>query len=103
MRIAKHYLGQIVELKWIDPTTNRVAVSKLPKGHAVLASWTEYGKVFDITDGVVIIAHSIGVEPMDTDDEVCYTSIPEDVVESIIILTPALPVPPSKVPDLDPA
>ena len=99
MRIAKHYLGQIVELKWIDPTTNRVAVSKLPKGHAVLASWTEYGKVFDITDGVVIIAHSIGVEPMDTDDEVCYTSIPEDVIESITILTPALPT--AKSPESD--
>ena len=86
MRIGKQYLGQVVELEWVDPTFSRTVTSKLPRGKLALASWKEYGKVFDVTDGVVIIAHSIGKEPLDPDDDVCYTAIPEEIVLGITIL-----------------
>ena len=89
MKVGKHYLGKIVEVRWSDPNYGKVDLHHLKKGREALASWKEYGYVHDITDGVVVLVHSYGTPPtVDDPDAVCYTSLPEEVIDSITVLVP---------------
>jgi hypothetical protein len=90
MKIGRHYLGKIVEVRWLDPNYGKGDLATLKKGRAALAVWREFGAVHDITDGVVILVHSYGTlnENPDKDDEVCSTALPEELIEAIRVLTP---------------
>jgi len=96
VRIPKSYIGQRVELVWRDPCHNRVDTpagdrSLIPRGYAALATWTEYGILEDITDGVVVICHSIGEDPSHSSerrDALFYTWTHEMLVTKVTILDP---------------
>ena len=91
MRITARYLGKPVRLVWRDPIAScRMSLDRVPKGAQALASWTEYGVVGDITDGIVRVDHSQGENPpLDNDrgHEVMSTWIHEALVENIVELT----------------
>lgn len=61
MKIPRKYLGQYVEIEWLDPfqDTYDVIRGDFPKGRASLGRWKERGVLVDITDGVLVVQHSI--------------------------------------------
>jgi len=82
-------LGRVVEIKWTDPNTDRSAITSLKKGRVALATWTEYGIVYDITDGIVLIVHSMAASPgVEETDEVVRTAVPESLIESLVVFSP---------------
>jgi hypothetical protein len=59
------------------------------EGKEALATWTEYGKIWGIKDGVVILARGIGTDPGgEKPDELERTSIQESVIEELVVLVP---------------
>lgn len=88
MKIGRHHIGKVVEVRWSDPNYGKTDLAALRRGRAALAVWREYGVVHDITDGVVILVHSYGTldEKPDKDDEVCFTALPEDLIDTIRVL-----------------
>ena len=63
MRLPRSVIGQYVELVWRDPgMLGRILLEKAPKGLDGLATWTERGVIDDITDGIVRLIHSIGID-----------------------------------------
>jgi len=89
MNFPRRLLGKIVEVSWVDPCEARLEIDALKTGRAALASWVEYGKVHDISDGVVIIAHSLstkaGMPDNAAPNELSYTAIPEVLIERITV------------------
>jgi len=58
----------------------------MKRGRQALATWDEWGVLHDITDGVVIIAHSYAASPgEDTPDELERTAVPESLIERITV------------------
>lgn len=101
MKVPKSYIGKLVEIQWADPNDDRMALHKLTRGRLALATWREYGLVYDISDGVVMIAHSIGYEAgrpllltappeeaMKGLDELDRTAVQEDLIEKITVFVP---------------
>lgn len=98
MKVGKGYLGKRVELVWRDPCSAQVksndikTYSDVPRGRDVLAIQEEQGVIDDITDGVVRIRHTRGLDsPILGDDQgaiLFYTWVDEQLVESIIVLEP---------------
>lgn len=96
MRIPRSLIGKEVKFLWMDPTGMKVKShvpgdrSSLPRGRGALATWTEYGLLDDVTDGVVRLLQSVGVDgvldPEKTDD---YTIVyvPEVLIEHIYLGT----------------
>lgn len=93
MKVGKHYLGKMVEVVWMDPNYSRMDSMYIQRGRAALVTWKEYGIVYDVTDGVVLLVHSItsnnGMPGMDNHDEISRTALPESLIEAMTILTPA--------------
>ena len=88
MNVPKRLIGRYVEIIWADPNTARGPIETLKKGRIALATWKEYGVVHDITDGVVLIAHSYAMSPGDTEpDEVSRTAVPESLIETVRVFT----------------
>lgn len=91
MNVPRRLIGQVVEIQWKDPGANRSMLHSLKKGRQALATWKEYGVVFDVTDGVVIIGHSLGAEAgvdVDKPDEIYSSAVPEDLIEKIVVFKP---------------
>lgn len=91
MNVPKRLIGSLVELHWKDPGSKRYMLRDMRRGKGALATWQEYGVVYDITEGVVIIAHSLGAEPgepVEKPDEIYCSYIPEDLIEKIIVYKP---------------
>mgnify|MGYP001576008261 FL=1 len=90
MKIGRQLIGKTVAVTYVDPNYGKIELAKLKRGRAALATWTEYGVVHDVSEGVLILIHSIGkLCPDDaTADEVCCTAIPEDIVETMVVLSP---------------
>lgn len=75
----------------MDPGSYKSRLRDMPKGRDALATWREYGLVQDITDGVVIIAHSIGRDAQaTTDDEIHCSAVPEALIEKLTVYQPVL-------------
>lgn len=90
MRVGKQYLGKFVAVRWMDPNYDRVDSDKLKKGREALATWVEYGVIHDITDGVVLIAHSMSSAageppPPENTDEIARTAVHESLIEKITV------------------
>ncbi len=95
MRVGRHYLGKYVEVVWMDPNYDRVDADKILKGRAALATWKERGVIYDITDGIVLVAHSEAVNSGSTAlDEIARTAIHEALIERITVYVPEAPAPP---------
>ena len=89
MRLPRSLLGRVVVLEWADPNAFKGRIRDVRRGRAALATWREFGSVWDITDGVVLLAHSLGRDPGATeDDEVYFSAIPEDNIEKIMTYSP---------------
>jgi hypothetical protein len=89
MNVPRRLIGKIVEVQWMDPCEARLEIDAFKVGRAALASWIEYGKVHDITEGVVVIAHSLstkaGMPDNAAPNELSYTAIPEVLIEKITV------------------
>lgn len=86
MNIPKKLLGRVISIQWMDPNSARGPIEGLKKGRAALATWTEHGVLHDITDGVVLIAHSYAASPGEhAPDEVQRTAVPEDLIEKLTV------------------
>lgn len=89
VRVPRSAIGKCVEVTWRDPNFGRGDIDKLVKGRAALATWKEYGIVHDITDGVVLIAHSYGQNVGQTEpDELARTAVDEAMIEGVTVLVP---------------
>lgn len=91
MKVPKSYMGKYVEIIWRDPNVRRAEMHEVLKGMDALATWSEYGVIQDITDGVILIVHSsarnVGTDPKVT-DEISYTAVHEALVEKIVVFEP---------------
>ena len=95
MKISKALVGKQVRLTWKDPR-NVHLVSKFPqthqdiqRGRQTLATWTEWGRVEDITEGVVHLCQGLAVDPpLETDQqhELTLSIIPEELIEVVVVL-----------------
>ena len=93
MNVPKRLIGQLVEVHWKDPNSARGPIQHAKVGREALATWREFGIIHDITDGVVLIAHSYASspgDPIDRPDEMERTAIHEDFIEKLVVYTPAL-------------
>lgn len=99
MRLSRNLIGKVVEIEWMDPTTCKFKShtpedkSSLPKGRAALATWTEYGLLDDVTDGVVRLLQSIGTDAVVEKERVeDYTAlfVPEALIEKVTVLIPSV-------------
>ena len=92
MKVGKAYLGQIVQLTWLDTAFNHINVNSqgLPlKGRASLARQREYGQIDDVTEVVVRLVHTETTHPGDDKPGGwSITWIPEEVVVEVIVLAP---------------
>ena len=86
MNIPRRLIGRVVKLTWFDPNNARGPIETLKKGREALATWDEFGTIHDVTDGVVLIAHSYATEPGgEKPDEVQRTAVPEALIEKVIV------------------
>lgn len=96
MKIPKNLVGRIVEITWRDPHTgDRMSRRSAPRGYEALATWTEYGVVDDITDGIIRLYHSKAVNPPyegTPQEEIVPSYIHEALVEKIQVLEPVPPL-----------
>jgi len=89
MKVSRALVGRVVEIQWMDPGTFNVDLDKLPLGRAALATWLEWGRLQDVTDGVLLVAHSVGTSAGDKDpDEVHCSAIHEALVEKLTAMSP---------------
>ena len=89
MNIPRRLVGRTVEVTWRDPNSWRGPIELLIKGRPALATWKEYGVLYDVTDGVVLIAHSLARSSgILEDDEIVRTALDESLIESIVVFTP---------------
>lgn len=88
MKVPRTLIGKRVELQWMDPGSFKGRLP-MPLGRAALATWLEHGVVHDVTDGVVILAHSFGRDAQATEvDEIHVSAIPEVLIEKLIVYNP---------------
>lgn len=89
MNIPRRLIGRTVEVTWKDPNSWKGPIESLTRGRAALATWKEYGVLYDVTDGVVLIAHSLAHSPgVAVADEIVRTAIDEALIESLVIYAP---------------
>ena len=69
MKLARTLIGKQVRVVWKDPRSCRL-VSKFPqthqdllRGRQTLATWTEWGRIEDITEGVVHLCQGFAADP----------------------------------------
>ena len=96
MKLSRSLLGKVVRITWKDPREARVK-SRYPgthqdivRGRASLATWTEYGIVEDITEGVLHLQQGLAVDPpLETDQahEITLSVVPEELIESVVVLS----------------
>lgn len=91
MKVSKQFIGKVCRIEWNDPVSenDRVAVKDAPKGKQSLARWVEYGKIDDITDGVVRFRHSESYDPGENEvHEALFGWVQEDLIERLEALAP---------------
>jgi hypothetical protein len=98
MKVNKSYLGKRVEVIWRDPCSAHIKSHDLknyadvPKGREVLAYQEEQGVIDDVTDGVVRIRHTKGLDsPIvpDQSADLYYTWVDENLIEKITVFEPS--------------
>lgn len=86
MNVPRRLIGKVVSIQWCDPNNARGPIETLKKGRDALATWLEFGTLHDVTDGVVIVAHSYATEPGgDRPDEIQCTAIHEALIEKVTV------------------
>lgn len=83
------YIGDVVKVTWRDPVAppTRFSIVDAPKGRDAMARWVEYGKVDDVTDGVLRLRYSEGFDPKKSEpDEAFYCFIDCSLIEDICVL-----------------
>jgi hypothetical protein len=88
MKVGRQYIGKLVEIVWADPNSHRVPIVGAETGRRALATWKEYGVVHDVTDGVVLIAHSYSADSgEEKPNEMERSAVHEALIEKITIAT----------------
>ncbi len=93
MRVPRGLVGREVKIIWLDPTGWKGESAfpsdhrDLPKGRAGLARWVSYGRIEDLTDGVIRLTKCIGEDPIVEKEqthrmEVDY--LPEELILTIV-------------------
>ena len=95
MKLSKSLLGKVVRITWKDPREARIK-SRYPgthqdivRGRASLATWTEYGIVEDMTEGVLHLQQGVATDPpgeSDQEHEIVYSVVPEELIELVVVL-----------------
>jgi hypothetical protein len=86
MNVPRRLIGKVVSIQWCDPNNARGPIETLKRGRAALATWTEFGTLHDVTDGVVLIVHSYATEPGgERPDECQRTAIHEALIEKVTV------------------
>ena len=89
MNVPRRLIGKVVSIQWCDPNNARGPIETLKKGRDALATWLEFGTLHDVTDGIVLIAHSYATEPGgEKPDEVQRTAIHEALIEKVTVYEP---------------
>ena len=88
MNVPRRLLGKLVEIQWCDPNFKREELIEIKRGRAALVTWKEYGIVYDVTDGVVLIAHSMAGDTPEETNEIARTAVPEVLIEKIVVFEP---------------
>lgn len=92
MNVPRRLLGKVVEVQWMDPAFTRTEIDSLKLGRGALATWREFGLLYDVTDGIVVVAHSIsrkaGTPDSAAPDELAFTPIPEGLIEKLTVYEP---------------
>lgn len=89
MKISRNYIGKVVCIVWEDPTGGgeRLHIEKAKKGRAALARWHEYGRIDDITEGVVRFRQSEATTAGEAEpDEAIFGWVPEELIKECIPL-----------------
>lgn len=89
INVPRRLIGKVVSIQWCDPNNARGPIENMKKGRQALATWIEFGTLHDVTDGVVLVAHSYATEPGgEKPDEVQRTAIHEALIEKVIVYEP---------------
>ena len=89
MTIDRALIGRAVRITWRDANYADGPLAPLLTGRAALATWTEYGVIHDITEGVVLLAHSYSrdIQALE-DNHIARTAVPECIIEECMELAP---------------
>jgi hypothetical protein len=90
VKVPRSYEGRLVALKWVDPVDgDRLEIDKAPTGMKALASWIEYGKIDDISEGVVRIRHAEAFDAGSSEpSEAMFGYVHEALIIDITLLEP---------------
>ena len=72
----------------MDPSAGSGPLDRLKTGRTALATWRELGVLYDITDGVVLIAQSYAAppgKPISEPDEVQLSAVHETLIEKVTV------------------
>lgn len=92
MRVPRSLVGKEVRITWLDPTGWKGESSfpsdhrDLPRGRAGLAKWVTYGKIEDLTDGVVRITKCMGEDAIFEKEQTHRMEVdflPEELIQTI--------------------
>jgi hypothetical protein len=92
VNVPRRFVGKVVEVQWMDPAFTRTEIDSLKVGRGALATWREFGVLYDISDNIVMVAHSIsrkaGTPETASPDELAFTPIPEALIEKLTVYEP---------------
>lgn len=94
MRLNRTLIGKQVRVRWVDPREVTCKTTfpdrhDIPRGKDLLAIWEEWGKVDDVTDGVLRLLQGVCIDPPNEahqEHRLTYSAVPEALIESIVVL-----------------
>ena len=88
MNVPRRLIGKVVEVLWMDPNAGSGPLDRIRTGRIALATWREVGILHDVTDNVVLIAHSYAAppgKPISEPDEVQLSAVHEALIEKVTV------------------
>ena len=94
MKLTKALMGKQARVRWRDQRSMSVSSGHsdrhdIARGRKTLATWEEWGVVDSIEEGVLHLLQGIASDPpheTNRKDELTFSVIPEESIESLTIL-----------------
>lgn len=93
MKLKREYLDKEVRMTWRDASVSRIDCNgreNIPGGLATLPTFTEWGVLTSIKEGVAVIIHSESTKDPDlsgsSSNAYFITRVPEDLITEIRVL-----------------
>ena len=94
MKLTKALVGKQVRVRWRDQRSMKVVSGHpdrhdIARGRKTLATWEEWGVVDSVEEGVLHLLQGVASDPpheTDRQDELTYSVIPEESIESLPVL-----------------